>query len=356
MIFSYLSIYFFIDEEYESTALIVPAQSGEMSGLLGAFKGLKNLPLDFGGSGGGDEISMYKTIIESRTTLEIMIDKFDLLIHYDLDSTTVDYRKKALKILSGRIKTKETENGAFEITISANDPIRAANMTNYLLELLNSKIISLEITKSTNSRKFMGKRLLEIKEKLHRAEDSLVIFQEKSGILEPESQIPEVLKAYTSLETKLIVNQVQKAVLEEQYEKSAPQLKNIRIEVEQLTKKINELKNEGKPNSLILSLKSLPNKTLEFYRLFREVKINNAMLEFIIPLYEKAKFDEQKDMPIFQIIDKAIPAVKKSYPPRALLTLMITFGFFILIMFVLIFKENERRNSSSSLKYIKESL
>ncbi|MBK7866129.1 MAG: hypothetical protein IPJ75_03550 [Ignavibacteriales bacterium] len=48
------------------------------------------------------------------------------------------------------------------------------------------------------------------------------------------------------------------------------------------------------------------------------------MLEFLLPVYEQAKFDEQKDIPVILSIDKAVPSDKKVYPPRMVYAILIS--------------------------------
>jgi uncharacterized protein involved in exopolysaccharide biosynthesis len=79
-----------------------------------------------------------------------------------------------------------------------------------------------------------------------------------------------------------------------------------------------QLRSHRDPGSPVLSLNSLPETSLEFLRRYREVEINNLLIEYVIPLYEQAKIEEKKDYPVLQVIDFAKPPAKKSYPPRTL--------------------------------------
>ena len=88
----------------------------------------------------------------------------------------------------------------------------------------------------------------------------------------------------------------------------------------------------------------------------REVEIGQSILQFVLPLYEQAKFEEQKDTPILQIIDYAEAPPKKSFPPRALMTLIINFGIFIILTLYIFFKENEVLDGSDKVRFIKKNL
>ena len=100
-----------------------------------------------------------------------------------------------------------------------------------------------------------------------------------------------------------------------------------------------ELK-QGKSNSnLILSMENLPTRAMTYLRHYRDVEIYNKMLEFIIPLYEQSRFEEQKDIPLIQIIDKAVPPQKKAFPQRTLLSIVATIIILIIIALFIIAKE-----------------
>ncbi|MGD8778202.1 MAG: Wzz/FepE/Etk N-terminal domain-containing protein [Ignavibacteria bacterium] len=356
MLFSYLTIYFFVDEEFESSALVMPSKSEDVGGLLNAVQGLANLPVDLGGGIGNEDIKLYFTILNSRTVLEDIIEKFDLINVYEIDSTLLDYKERAIKTLSNNIKAKETDEGAFEITVSSDDPQRSSDMTNYILKVLNNKIITLEITKSANNRKFLEERLKEIKDQLRRSEDSLSHYQKQSGILSAEEQIKGIVESYTNLETQLITKEIQQSVLEKILSEGSPQLQNIKLEVSEFKKRLEKIKKEGQPDSYLLPVNSLPDKAINYFRLLRDVEINQSMLQFVLPLYEKAKFDEQKDLPVFQILDTAIPHLKKSYPPRTIFTLIITFGVFLIMFFTILLKENDNWDKSEKLIFIRKNL
>jgi hypothetical protein len=80
------------------------------------------------------------------------------------------------------------------------------------------------------------------------------------------------------------------------------------------------------------------------------------MLEYIIPVYEQAKFDEIKEIPVLQVIDKAVPAEIKSYPPRLLFSLIITFIIIMLTASVLFIKERILTSENPKLIFIRKEI
>ncbi|MFC2094633.1 GumC family protein, partial [Bacteroidota bacterium] len=356
MIISYLGIYFLIEEQFDSSALLVPAEDASMGGIAGLIGNFgSNLPFDIG-AGSSPEMNMYNTIIYSRTNLQKIIDKFDLYKVYKLNPEVKDYKKKAIKILSSNISANETELYSYELTVRSNSPQLSADIANYIIKKLNEKLIELKTQKSKSNRIFLGERVDEIRKNLNNAEDSLMIYQKESGILEPIEQFKGIVNAYTLLETELITKQIEKSILMQLKGENSPLVNNITIEVEEYERKIREIKNIGSPEGMIPALDALPEKGIIYFRLLREVEINSKILEFILPFYEQAKIEEKKDIPTLQIIDNAIPPEKKSYPPRTIITLVITFGVFIMTFFFILIKENQNWQQSEKFIFIRKNL
>ncbi|MBN1638750.1 MAG: hypothetical protein JW866_07275, partial [Ignavibacteriales bacterium] len=235
-VISYLYLRLFVDDQFDASALVIPADDQGIGGLGGMLKGLSDLPFGLGGSSGGEAIGMYNTIIGSRTTLEEIIEKFDLINVYKIDKSEKGYLEGAIKTLSECIKTDETEDGAYTITIRDKDPQRAADMTNYLIELLNRRIIELKTQKSKNDREFLEERLADVKLNLKNAEDSMRIFQEQSGMLNAENQVKGIFDVYTTLETELITKQIQYSIMENIYEENSPFLIKAKTELQEYEK------------------------------------------------------------------------------------------------------------------------
>jgi hypothetical protein len=76
------------------------------------------------------------------------------------------------------------------------------------------------------------------------------------------------------------------------------------------------------------------------------------MVEFLLPLYEQAKFDEQKDTPIILSIDKAVPSDKKVYPPRLIYTIIISFFSVGLVSLILVMAEVSKKTEDPKVRFL----
>ena len=352
LVASYVAIYFFVDEQFDSTSVLIPLDDENEGGLTGVMKGLKGLPMGLSAGSLKADIGKYNTIIYSRTTLEDIIARFGLVRVYRLDSLSPDHLEKAVKRLGKEITTEETGESALTIVVRSNNAQRAADINNYLITLLNRRAIDLKVNKSRESRMFLEKRVEEIREDLRKSEDSLKAYQEASKMFEVESQLKEILTAYSDLESKLISRQVERGILEKIYDKGSPQVINMDIEISEYQKKLSQLRNEGQPGSILLSVNGLPSTTEEYVRRFRNVKIGNALLEFIIPLYEQSKIDEKRDYPVLQVIDYAIPPVKRSYPQRTFLAALITIAILVTAVLIILIRENIITTTNPRVRFI----
>ena len=351
LIIGYTAIYFLVPPQYDATATIVATEDNQMNPISAIAGGLSDLPLNlmgFGGMSSSARYDLFTTIIYSRTNIEKMIEKFDLKNDYGIEST-----EKTINLVKKIIEIEITDELAFEITIRAVSPEKSADMTNYLIEKVNKEVIDLNVKKAHENRKFLEDRYTEVLINLGNAEDSLRLFQEKTGMLEAESQTKSIIEAYSKLESDLAVKQIELAVTEKAIGESSPQADYLRKTVQEYENRINDyIYGKGK-NNVLLPLSRLPKDILQYYRYFRSVEIYNAMLEFIIPLYEQTRFEEVKAVPVLQIIDYAVPPEKKSYPPRTLYTLLIAIVVFFIATLIIFLRELLKQTSNEKVKFIR---
>lgn len=334
MTLSYISIYLLIDERFDSKAVIIPSEQSMTGNLSSLLKNMNGLPFDIMGSSSTNDMDLYITILNSRSILEKIAKKFDLQKEYGLES-----KEKTINILKDNIKTNITDENAFEITVRSKTPKQAADMVNYILSLLNDTVVEFNIRKSKENRVFLEHRLSQVKNDLKYSEDSLQYFQENSGLYEVENQSKEIIEMYTDLEGKLMAKKLEYSILSNTNGSDSPQMVFLRSEISEFEKNLNSLKRDGLYNSTLLSLNKLPENAKEYLRLFRDVEINNKILEVLLPLYEQAKLEEMRNMPVLQVIDKPNIPERKSYPPRSLYALIITLNICILLYIRLFYME-----------------
>jgi tyrosine-protein kinase Etk/Wzc len=350
---SYVCIRLFIPPVYCATATIIPA--GETNSLTGLTSLIKDfsvaLPTGLSGISKESEMDLYNTILFSRSSIELLMQKFDLQKLYKVKS-----KEKAIKAIRKTIKTSITMENAFVISALSTKPQLACDMANYLVTYLNEKIIELHVAKAKDNRSFLEQRYTEIKENVQKAEDSLQSFQEKTGIFEATEQTKATLDGFARLESDLAEKQIEFSIYNKIYGENSPTAANAKISVKEYQNLIDRLKNGQDKSNILIGINSLPKKVMSYYKYFRDVKIYNQMIEFILPLYEQSKFDEQKTIPIIQIIDYAVPPEKKSFPPRTFLAIIISLIVLFFAIFFIIMKELLSVATNPKIVFIKKEL
>jgi uncharacterized protein involved in exopolysaccharide biosynthesis len=157
--------------------------------------------------------------------------------------------------------------------------------------------------------------------------------------------LPEQTKAAVTaaaeLEAQIIAEEVKLGILRRQLGEDAPEVKLAKIQIEEMRKRLNQMK-EGSDKiknemSLFVPFKDVPELGLQYLRLYRDYEIQNKLLEFILPLYEQAKIEEQRDVPVVQVLDRAVPPEKKARPFRTLIVVSVfasALTLFVVLSFI----------------------
>jgi len=354
LIASYLLVYFLLPSQFDSKTTIVAVEEEGLNPISSITKSMGNFPiasLGLGQFSASDKYDLFTTIILSRTNLEKIIKEFDLMQDYGIESL-----EKTVKALKANINLDVTTEMAFEIKVRASSPEKSLEIAKFLLSEVNSSVIDLNVRKSREKREFLEERYKEISSNLASAEDSLMLYQKRSGIMEPENQIKATIEALTNLESEVALKEVELAVLEKTYGANAPTTINAKIGLEEFRKELNLLMKIGKKESSIVPLSAIPQKSLQYFRYFRDVEIYQAMLEFIIPLYEQSRFEEIKDVPVIQIIDYPSLPEKKAYPPRTIYALLMSFFVVFFTSSYLMVKENLTASQNPKVQFIRYEL
>lgn len=315
---SYGFIYFFVDEEFESSGIVIA--SGETSGGLysGLMKNLKDIPLNLGSKSKTADTDLFLTLIHSRKICEELLKKFNLQQDYKEKSWD-----KAIKKLKSQIKADLDDQNALIISARAKSPEKAASIVNYIIDYINSHSNLISSSKNRSNRVFLEKRYAEISNSLKNAEDSLEILQRTSGLIDP-AQLKLILSSNLKLETDQMAKKVELELLQQSLPPDSPIREVINKQMQVIRDEINRFKTENDKNTTMLNTASLPKKTKEYLRLYRNIEIYSSLLAVILPLYEQAKLDEEKSTPAITIIDYGNIPEKRIFPQRTLLSAVIT--------------------------------
>ncbi len=332
-----LVISFLIPKTYRAeTTLMLPQNQdllggSQLSGLLSAatpFLGSKLI------GNSGQSIDQMFGILNSRRMLINVINKFHLLNYYKINNHNYD---KALKAFRGDVQFDLNENSMIVVSVENENPDTSAMIANYFVKLLDSLNTKFNIQEAKNNREFIQMRYDKNITDLQNAEDSLKKFQQKYGIYAVPQQIESAIKIVGEMESQLEQKELEAHLIENSVGKNSPLYQSYVSEINIIKNRLSELKSSNKLtfNSIVLfPFKKIPEMQEKYLDLFREVTIQSKIMEFILPLFEKAKIDEQKSIPTVIVLDKAVPPQIKYRPKKSLIVLGITFPFFLIFLFM----------------------
>ncbi len=316
---------------YTATASVLPPKrpGGLLSMLEGGFSSLiKNLPGLGGRLGSSQEAYSYLAILQSRTAMEKVVQKFDLIKVYETRKGSLD---DTIKELRKNCEFEYATEGNITITVSDKDPRRAADIANYFIEMLNELSTTLGTQEARQNREFIERRYSQNLVDLKSAEDSMKVFQQKYGIYELNEQTKAAIKAAAELKSEQVAKEIEFDIVKKSIGAENSKTQTLQLELNELNSKLQELKYgkagwyDDRSVSLFVPFKDVPQLGLAYLRLYRDLQIQNKLMEFLLPLYEQAKIDEHKDTPVVLLLDNATPPERKSAPHRTLIVLIFVF-------------------------------
>lgn len=114
---------FFIPKEYLSTGIVFPTSSASLQAAI------DNPMLGY-----DVDADRLMQIMESREMFDILTNKFNLIQHYDIDTTNIDWYEKLRKAYDKGVVFKRRSSMAIEIKVQTTDPVLSANMVNAIIE------------------------------------------------------------------------------------------------------------------------------------------------------------------------------------------------------------------------------
>ena len=281
-----------------------------------------------------DESMNLISIVQSRTVMEKVITKFNLIEFYKVNNI-----EEALEDLEDAAEFEIEEEGTIHISLSVTtgwlhfneDEIVAkqlcADITNAFVSELDELNKKLNVERASFYRKFIEERYLQNIKDLHTAEDKLKNFQETNNLVSINDQKTAVIESASIIKQKILLDQIQLEIYKDAFNPEHSKLEQLKKEIEEFKFKLNELQNgsinESSENKLFLAIADIPDLVLTHLRLQRELEIQTELFKFLTMEYEEAKIEEAKDIPTVQVLDVAKVPERKSKPRRVLLVVTI---------------------------------
>ncbi|MBA4302642.1 MAG: hypothetical protein C0424_00285 [Sphingobacteriaceae bacterium] len=319
----------FIKPRYKSTVVFYPATTNSVSkALLNENAYDRNDPLEFGEE---EQAEQLIQILYSDEIRQHIIDKYDLINHYDIKPNSKYRYTQLAKKFSDNIRFRRTEYSSVEIEVLDTDPQIAANIANDIAALLDETKNKIQLEQATKGFKIVETQYLAKRDLVNRLNDSLNQFR-SMGIFDYELQIDHISEVYTQ------------AVAGMSDAKAKLQLLRSKGISESDTGIINNLGrlsgSEATARELQKQLDLLGRFGGAYNSVKEQLEQENEELVKLRQRFDRAKVDVDEVLPVKFVVNSAKVAEKKTYPLRSLIVLLSTFGAFLFSLLILIAVEN----------------
>ena len=303
-------------QQQQSGAAAALASLGGLAGLAGAAGGIKS----------PDE--MYVAFLGSEGMQNRIIAELKLQERYEAKTLT-----DARAALKGQVRfASEKKSGLLSIEADDKDPAFAAELANRHVVELRAMLGRLAVTEAQQRRVFYEQQIQQTQDKLALAEVAFRAAKEKSGMQVTSVLAETGVRASAELRGQIAAREVQLQAMSRFATAQNPDTQRIASELSALRAQLNKAEQgSGESKAAASPLHQ------EAVKSYRDVKVQEAMLEVLIRQYELARVDEAKEGPLIQQVDVAMPPERKSKPKRAVIVLVAAFaGLFlgVLVAFV----------------------
>lgn len=330
-----------IPKRYESAARILPPDSSSGStAVLAALAGR-------GGSDLGGLGSLAASMLGVRTTGPLFVDLLrssstsgDLIDRFQLQSVyhtryRIDTAKRLAHVTS---IVEDKKSGVISIKVEDSDPKRARDLVQGYLDELNLLVNRTNTSSAHQERVFIEHRLHGAEQDLEEAQKEMSDFSSTHTTIDIKEQTRATVDAAAKLEAQLIVEQSDLDSLKQLYGDENFRIRAARARISELTKQLKSISGNSEPlqadGTVVPSaldrtgadyppLRQIPRLAVPYADIYRRVRTQEALYEMLTKQYELARIEEAKEIPIIRVIDAPGIPEKKSFPPRALLSIVL---------------------------------
>ena len=309
-----------LHDRYTATTTILPPQNNSTgTSMMAQLASAGSIvALGAGSLGLKNPNDLQIALLKSRTVEDAMLDRFHLQLLYHSKHRS-DARKRleaAVDIASGSEKGSKDE--LIRISVTDPDPQRAADMANGYVDEFRKFSSTLAVTEASQRRLFFEQQLVQAKDNLANAEEELEKTQQKTGLIQLDSQYRALIESVAQLSAQIAAKEVQIRAMRTFAAGQNPELESAEQELAALQEEQNKLgaSSNGASNALLIHKGVMPESGVDYVRRLRDVKYFETIFDLLARQLEAAKIDEARQGATIQIVDRAVVPDHHSSPKR----------------------------------------
>ncbi|SDF37545.1 Capsule polysaccharide export protein KpsE/RkpR [Terriglobus roseus] len=329
---------------YKSSASIMPPGNSSMgAAMFAALAGRSSSGLGSLGSlagsllGANNSSAIYMELLRSGTINGEIIDRFELQKVYHKR-----YRVDTLKALARHVQIlNDKKSDVITLVVEDHDPQRARDMADAYLDGLNRQLNRTSTSSARQERIFVERRLLQSRRDLEQAQLALSEFSSTHGTIDLKEQARAEVTSGAALQAQILLEESNINSMRQIYGDGNVRLRAAEARAASLRAQLKRIAGSSAPladestesvsDAIAPSLRQLPRLAVPFADRYREVQVQEKLFELLTEQFEMARINEARDIPVLKVIDAPAVAEKKSFPPRALMTLALWFGVMSLV-------------------------
>lgn len=281
------------------------------------------------------------TIMSSRAFSEKAIRQFNLIDYFRLDSPdSLANLDDALRMLPKIITTDYgDQNNLITVVVDTKSKSLSRNMAEFYVNNLDLYLRQNRMVKGKRNRIFLESRVNELRHDLDSLQVALSDFETKHYAVDLEKQTEVLIDSYSETIATRMQLDIALEMARENYAPGSPEIKNLEIQLAEINKQIHEKESSKKKGipEYQLDLSHIPALQAAKTKLEIDLAITRKVLDSTQSQYEKAKLEEQKNLPLLEIIDSPREAGLRERPHRAIICLStVLVAFFMAVLMAII--------------------
>lgn len=346
-VFLFFILFFIYPVTFNAPATVLPPENKSQIGSLGSLLGGQDLSGLLTGSFSNANSQLYREILKSRTAAEYVVRKHNLVGYFGVKNEF-----EATKKLADDLNIEINKEGILTVSVDVTssvlplvfddlDSIKrfSSILTNSYIEALDNINREKLTSKAKRARIYIENQLIYTRSQLDSVETALMTFQAKNKTIALPEQVTAAIESAAKLKSEIIKAEIEIGLLRTNLSEDNRELQALIKKQRQLQEQYDRF--ESGSQDYLLAFSEVPELGKEMATIWREVKIQNEVYMLLQQQYYKEKIQENRDLPTVEVLDKAIPPLRKSSPKVVMSTISGAFFTFLLISLVVLISERK---------------
>ncbi len=312
-------------QTYTAGATLMPPDEGEGMSLGSLLKGSGSGGFDLGGITQNSSAEVFEAMLGSRTLADSLIDKFNLLERYDLDSNS---REIASEIVRSKLTADADKQGILAIRYNAETSILpsdeekqeaaqlASDIVNEAISILDHINREKMVTRARRSREFLEGITAQKRMELDSAQIRLMHFQDSNKAIAIDQQLDASVSAIANVQSLIQLKELELSEARSDLTPNAAITRSLENQLAELRTQREALIDK---DAFGMNLRDIPDLARRYASLKLDLEVATQVYTFLQAQYHQEQVQEARDLPTVSVLDYAVPPLRRSSPRRTLI-------------------------------------